>query len=63
MNESPAFEKLVVVAKTIAQAPPLPGDRKSICRCVQCIDDFYYKSRITFEQWEALRDILLNACA
>lgn len=62
MCDTPAFQKLLDAAQRIAHNPPLPGDKRALCRCMQCIDDFYYQSRITAEQWETLKDILMSAC-
>jgi hypothetical protein len=56
-----AFKSLIAAVERIAHHPPLPGDRRAICRCMQCIDDFYYQSRITVEQWETLKTILMDA--
>jgi hypothetical protein len=62
MNESPLFRSLFTTVEQIALNPPLPGNRKAISRCMQCIDDFYYEARITAEQWEALKTLLIDAC-
>jgi hypothetical protein len=62
MNDSPLYRSLFHTVERIAQNPPLPGDRRAISRCMQCIDDFYYEARITAEQWEALKVLLMDAC-
>ena len=61
MNDSPLYKSLVNTVERIVHDPPLPGNRKAISRCMQCIDDFYYDARLTAEQWEDLK-IMLLAC-
>jgi hypothetical protein len=61
MNDSLVFNNLVQVVETIAHNPPLPGDRKALCRCMGRLDEFLQKARITVEQWERLKNILLDA--
>ena len=63
MNESPPVQSLVDAVEMIALNPPLPGNRRAISRCMQCLDDLYYASRISVDQWERLRTILLDAYA
>lgn len=61
MGSPSNFQNLVDVAQMIAHNPPLPGNKKALCRCMQCVDDLYYQSRITAEQWETLKNILMGA--
>ncbi len=60
MCDAIAFQSLVDAAEKIAHNPPLPGDRRALTRCMQCIDDFYYQSRIDADQWETLKNIFLR---
>jgi hypothetical protein len=62
MDDSPSYKSLVVVVAKIAHDPPLPGNRKAICRCMDRLDDFLNQSRITTEEWETLKLILIDAC-
>jgi len=61
MNDSPVFKSLFSTVERIAHDPPLPGNRRAINRCMQCIDDFYYQARITVDQWETLKTLLNDA--
>jgi hypothetical protein len=60
MCDTIGFQNLLDATQRIAHNPPLPGDKRAIARCMQCIDDFYYQSRIDAEQWETLKNILLS---
>lgn len=62
MDDSPLYKSLFSTVERIAHDPPLPGNRRAISRCMQCIDDFYYQARITAEQWETLKMLLMDAC-
>ncbi|MDR3639612.1 MAG: hypothetical protein P4L84_37775 [Isosphaeraceae bacterium] len=61
MNDSVLFKNLFHTVERIALDPPLPGNRRAISRCMECIDDFYYQARITAEQWETLKTLLIDA--
>jgi hypothetical protein len=60
MNDSSAYKELVETVERIAHNPPLPGARKAICRCLDCLGTFHHQARISTEQWVTLKSILLE---
>jgi hypothetical protein len=57
------FEKLVHSVGRVARHNYYPGKEQAIDQCVEDIADLTSSGRITVEQGEALREILLGCCS
>jgi hypothetical protein len=61
MNDSSYFERLVASAERIARHADYPGKDQALGQCIDDIDDLALARRITAEQRETLRAVLLGA--
>jgi hypothetical protein len=61
MNNSCYFENLVVCVQRVARHSYYPGIYQAIEQCLEDINDVMHSGRITAEQREALRQLLLGA--
>jgi hypothetical protein len=55
------FERLVASAERIARHANYPGKAQAVGQCIDDIDDLAQAERITAEQRETLRAVLLGA--
>lgn len=60
MNSSVYFERLVASVERIARHAYYPGIEEAITQCLLDVDDLMGSGRITNEQREALRFLLLG---
>ncbi len=60
MNSSNYFDRLVASVERIARHAYYPGIDQAINQCLEDIDDLMSSGRITDEQHEALRFVLLG---
>jgi hypothetical protein len=60
MHGSIEFERLVMSVERIARHPSYPGMDEAIDQCLQDLDELMEAGRITPEQREALRFVLLG---
>jgi hypothetical protein len=61
MNDTPYFERLVASVQRIARHAEYPGKDQAVGYCLEDIDDLALAGRITAEQRETLRALLLGA--
>jgi hypothetical protein len=61
MNGASYFDRLVASAERIARHAHYPGKDQAVGHCLEDIDDLMLEERITAEQGERLRAVLLNA--
>ena len=61
MNGLPYFERLVASVERIAHHAEYPGKDQALNQCLEDIDDLAGAGRITAEQRESLRAVLLGA--
>jgi hypothetical protein len=61
MNGSSYFDKLVATAERIARHSHYPGKDQAVGQCLEDIDDLEFAGRITAEQRDQLREILLSS--
>jgi len=61
MNGTSYFDRLVASAERIARHADYPGKQQAVDQCIEDIDDLAIAERITAEQREALRAVLLGA--
>ena len=54
------FERLVAVVERVARHADLPGKREAVGLCLEDIDDFSVAGRITDDQADVLRELLLG---
>ena len=62
MNEMTYFDRLVASTQRIARHAWHPGKDRAVEQCVDDIEGLVEVGRITPEQGDVLRDILLEAC-
>ncbi len=60
MNSPDYFERLVATVERIARHAYYPGIDQAIDQCLEDIDELMRSGRITTEQHEALRFVLLG---
>jgi hypothetical protein len=60
MNSVGYFERLVASVERIARHSYYPGIDQAINQCLEDIDELLHEDRITLEQREALRFVLLG---
>jgi hypothetical protein len=60
MSDTTDFERLVAVVERVARHPDLPGKREAVDLCLEDIRDFSVAGRITDEQANVLRELLLG---
>jgi hypothetical protein len=61
MNGSSYFDRLVASAERIARHSHYPGKEQAVGHCLEDIDDLVIEERITAEQRDRLRSVLLGA--
>jgi hypothetical protein len=61
MNGTSYFDRLVSTAERIARHADYPGKEQAVGQCLEDIDDLAIAERITAEQRETLRTVLLGA--
>jgi hypothetical protein len=61
MNGTTYFDRLVASAERIARHAHYPGKEQAVDQCIADIDDLVLAERITAEQRETLRAVLLGA--
>jgi hypothetical protein len=61
MNGASYFERLVASVERIARHANYPGKDQAVGQCIDDIDDLVLAERITAEQRETLRAVLLGA--
>jgi hypothetical protein len=61
MNGASYFDRLVASAERIARHADYPGKEEAVGQCIEDIDDLAIAERITAEQREMLRAVLLGA--
>jgi hypothetical protein len=61
MNGTSYFERLIASAERIARHADYPGKEQAVGLCLEDIDDLAIAERITAEEREALRTVLLGA--
>jgi hypothetical protein len=61
MNGTSYFDRLIASAERIARHADYPGKQQAVDQCIEDIDDLAVAERITAEQREALRAVLLDA--
>ena len=61
MNGTTYFDRLIASAERIARHADYPGKEQAVGQCLEDIDDLAIAQRITAEQREALRAVLLGA--
>ena len=61
MNGTSYFERLIASAERIARHADYPGKEQAVGQCLEDIDDLAVAERITAEQRETLRTVLLGA--
>ena len=61
MNGTSYFDRLVASAERIARHADYPGKEQAVGQCIEDIDDLAIAERITAEQRETLRAVLLGA--
>jgi hypothetical protein len=61
MNDTSYFDRLVASAERIARHADYPGKQQAVDLCIEDIDDLATAERITAEQREVLRAVLLGA--
>jgi hypothetical protein len=61
MNGTTYFDRLVASAERIARHANYPGKEQAVGQCIADIDDLMLAERITAEQRETLRAVLLGA--
>ena len=61
MNGTSYFDRLVASAERIARHADYPGKEQAVGQCIEDIDDLAIAERITAEQREMLRAVLLGA--
>jgi hypothetical protein len=60
MNSRTDFERLVVWVQRVARHAYYPGIEQAIDHCLEDIDELMHSGRITAEQREALRFLVLG---
>ena len=60
MNSPGYFERLVVCVQRVARHAYYPGIDQAIDQCLEDIDELMHAGRITAEEREALRVVLLG---
>lgn len=60
MNSLSYFERLVATTEMIARHAAYPGKDQAVGQCLEDIDDLRHDGRITPEQQDLLRNILLG---
>jgi hypothetical protein len=63
MSRPPYFQRLVETAELIARHADYPGKRGAVEQCVEDVEDLSRTGRITDQQRDALREILLGPWA
>jgi hypothetical protein len=61
MNGASYFERLLLSVERIARHAEYPGKDQAVEQCLEDIDDLVEAQRITHEQRESLRTVLLGA--
>jgi hypothetical protein len=61
MNGTSYFERLIASVERIARHADYPGKDQAVGQCIEDIDDLAIAQRITPEQHERLREVLLGA--
>ena len=61
MNGTPYFDRLFASAERIARHADYPGKEQAVGQCLKDIDDLAIAERITAEQRETLRSVLLGS--
>jgi hypothetical protein len=61
MNGTTYFERLVASAERIARHADYPGKDQAVGQCLEDIDDLAIAQRISPEERETLRAVLLGA--
>jgi hypothetical protein len=60
MNDATYFERLVAAVERVALHTNFPGKQEAVGLCLGDIDDLADAGRITDEQADALRELLLG---
>jgi hypothetical protein len=60
MSDATYFERLMAAVQRVARHANLPGKREAVGLCLGDIDDLLDAERITDEQADALRELLLG---
>jgi hypothetical protein len=61
MNGTSYFDRLVASAERIARHAHYPGKDQAVGHCLEDIDDLVLEERITPEQRDRLRSVLLSS--
>jgi len=61
MNGTSYFDRLIASAERIARHAHYPGKEQAVGHCLEDIDDLMHEERITAEQRDQLRAVLLSA--
>jgi hypothetical protein len=61
MNGTTYFDRLIASVERIANHAYYPGKEEALDQCIADIDDLMLAERITAEQRDALRAVLLGA--
>jgi hypothetical protein len=61
MNDNSYFDKLISTAERIARHAHYPGKDQAVGHCLEDIDDLVVAERITSEQRDQLRSVLLSS--
>jgi hypothetical protein len=61
MTGTTYFDRLIASAERIARHAEYPGKQQALGQCLEDIDDLAIAERITNEQRELLRSVLLGA--
>jgi hypothetical protein len=61
MNGKTYFDRLAASAERIARHANYPGKDEAVCHCLEDIDDLVLDERITAEQRDRLRAVLLGS--
>jgi hypothetical protein len=61
MHETSYFDRLVASAERIARHAHYPGKDQAVSHCLEDLEDLILEDRITAEQRDRLRAVLLSA--
>jgi hypothetical protein len=61
MNDTTYFDRLVASAERIARHANYPGKDQAVSHCLEDIDDLVLDERITAEQRDRIRAVLLSS--
>jgi hypothetical protein len=61
MTGTTYFDRLIASAERIARHAEYPGKQQALGQCLEDIDDLVIEERITLEQRDLLRSVLLGA--